>query len=155
MTGIVPIMHLDAILRTLSGKTVSAKTIPGNTVEVWLDVPPKAANAIVFGVDPPWRIVQSGSIIATSAEIPWDMEVDESEANYRSRNDVARGVSDFLVGHVLETASCDSKTGDLILKFQGDVTLQSFTVWRDDPQWTLRLYADNRRVGFELDEAIQ
>ena len=150
----MPAMNLDAILRSLSGKPVSAKTMPGNTVEVWLDVPPKAADAIVFGVDAPWRIVQSGNIVATSAEIPWDMDIGESEADYRARNDVARSVSDFLIGHVLETASYDNKTGDLTLRFHGDVTLQSFTVWRDEPQWTLRFYADNRRVGFRLDEAL-
>jgi hypothetical protein len=147
-------MNLEATLQTLSGKQVSAKTIPGNTVEVWLDVPPKAANAIVFGVDAPWRLVRSGKIIATSAEIPWDIEVGESEADYRARNDLARGVSDFLIGQVLETASCDSKTGDLTLTFEGEVVLQCFTVWRDEPQWTLRLYADSRRLGFECDEAI-
>jgi hypothetical protein len=147
-------MNLVAILETLSRKAVSAKTIAGNTIEVWLDVHPMEANAIVLGVDPPWRIVQSGNIISTSADMPWDIEAGESEAEYRARNEAAWSLSDFLVGHVLETASCDSMTGDLTLRFRGDVTLQSFTVWRDEPQWTLRLYADNRRLGFHTDEAI-
>lgn len=147
-------MSLDAILQTLSGKQVSAKTIPGNTIEIWLGVPLKSANAIVFGVDAPWRIVQSGSVIATSAEIPWDKEVGESDADYRARHEFARSISDVLIGHVLKTASCDSKTGDLTLRFEGDLTLQTFTVWRDEPQWTLRLYAENRRLGVGLDEAI-
>ena len=147
-------MDLNTILSALSGKRVSAKTIPGNTVEVWLDVPPRSDDALVIAVDAPWRLVQAGSVITTSAEIPWDKEEGESQADYHARNDAARRTSDILTGRVLEDASCDGSTGDLTITFDGDLTLQSFTVWRDEPQWTLRLYAEGRRVGPGLDEPL-
>ncbi|MET4682721.1 hypothetical protein [Brevundimonas faecalis] len=148
-------MNLDAILSTLSGQQVSAKTIPGNTLEVWLGAPPQSDHALVLAVHPPWRLVQIDGVVATSAEIPWDREVGESDADYRTRNDVARGASDILIGRTVTSAYYDSATDDLTIRFNDDLTLQSFTVWRDEPPWTLRLYAENRRVGPNLDEAIE
>ena len=147
-------MNLNTILASLSGKRVSAKTVPGNTLEIWLDAPPRSDDALVIAVDPPWRLVQADSVITTSTEIPWDKEDGESQSHYQARNDAARRASDILIGRTLENAFCDGNTGDLTLTFNGDLVLQSFTVWREEPQWTLRVYAENRRVGLGLDEAI-
>ena len=153
--AILTVMTLDTTLQALVGKPVRAKTIPGNTIEVWLDVPPRSVDAIVVAMDAPWRILGPDEVMATSAEIPWEQEAGESKAEYRTRNENARKASDFLVGLTLTSASCDRITGDLTLRFEGGFTLQGFTVWRDEPPWSLRLYAENRRLGPDLDEPIR
>jgi hypothetical protein len=134
---------------------VCAKTIPGNTIEIWLGAPPRSANAIVLAVDAPWRIVGLDKVIATSAEITWEQEVGESDTEYQNRNENTRQASDLLVGLTLKGASCDHRTGDLSLCFSDNVILQSFTVWRNEPSWSLRLYAENRRISPDLDEPIK
>jgi hypothetical protein len=95
-----------------------------NPIEVWLDVPPRSGNAIVLAVDAPWRIVGQNAVIATSAEIPWEQETGESDAEYEARNSDARRLSDTLVGLTLTSASCDRRTGDLTLQFEDKATLQ-------------------------------
>lgn len=90
-------MNLDTIMLALSGKRVSAKTLPGNTVEVWLDVPPDADNAIVLAVETPWRLAHADSVIATSAEIPWEPSAGECDQDYYAR-------SPLLVAHLTSSS---------------------------------------------------
>ncbi|RYE70459.1 MAG: hypothetical protein EOP17_00610 [Rhizobiaceae bacterium] len=148
-------MTIETAIRALVGKLVWSKNIPGNTIEIWLDVPPQAADAIVLAVYPPWRIVSSETIIASSADIPWEPQAGESAAEFQALNDEARRTSDVLIGRALTSAVYDPRTSDLTLAFDDKVILQCFTVWRDEPSWSLRLYGENRRIGPGLDEPIQ
>lgn len=141
--------HMQEPLDKLAGKPVTQKIIAGNSIEIYLGLAPMEERAQVIWVEPPWRLEQSGHIISTSADFPWEPEEGETEKAFRARFEDVCSASDGLKKATLISARLDPITSDLELSFGGELTLRTFTVWRDE-SWHFRDYGQNKRYRVSL-----
>lgn len=138
--------ELRAVLAGFVGETVLRKALAGNTLFLWFRPTPDGLPMIGLSLDPPWRLEVEGVIAATSADLPWEQEDDESDEAYRARFDAACALSDALKGLVVREIEYVESTGDLTITFERGHLVRTFTVWRDEESWRVLDYMLKQRV---------
>lgn len=132
------------MLQGFTNKPVTRKTIGGNRLFLWIGVHPEDAKAICFCIYPPWRIEKAGNIHTTSADIPWEKESNETAADYKERCKTIYEQSDVLVESSICSIVFNTQTSDLLISFDNNYNLRTFTVWMEEC-WYLSDYENGLR----------
>ena len=137
--------ELNRLLGELVGKQAQKKTISGNTIELWIGCEPKQPNAQMLWIDPPWRIEYEGKIEASSADFPWEKEIEETEEQQRLRFESACDQCNEIEKAKITAISFNPDTADIELLFDNSRVLRSFTTWHTEDSWHYSNYKNNKR----------
>jgi hypothetical protein len=140
------IADLATQLQQLVGLPVVSKTIAGNSIWLWFD----EGKTKGLCIDPPWRLQSQSTIVGTSADFPWEKDEGESDTAYRSRFEGACSNTNCLESATVSAVAVDPLTTDIRLAFVGGCELSSFTVWREEENWTFVDYKEGKRFLVSL-----